>query len=77
MKRATSDECWEDNINGLKARCRNYFLETRADVADGTLGESTVDQSIIYRFTLRGYAYEVATNFVQALRSEYDGTITS
>jgi len=70
MKRATFDECYEDNIFGLQARCRNYFIDTRAALANGTLGENTVESDILRKFTSKGYAYEAALKFIQSLKNE-------
>jgi len=70
MKRATFDECYEDNIFGLQARCRNYYIDCRPEVANGTLGESTVEMSIISKFASKGYAYEAALKFIQSLKNE-------
>jgi hypothetical protein len=71
MKRASFDECYDDSVEGLKARCRNYFIDTRADVANETLTEGTVDNAIISRFGAKGYSYEAALDFIQTLRTTY------
>jgi hypothetical protein len=68
MRKATFDECYEDNITGLKARLRNYWIESQVAIANDTLSLGTLENFIVSAFAVKGYAYEAAMNFIQELK---------